>query len=199
MTNFNQRVNGSTTREEWLSRAANLLQPIIEERTGRTVNAYRIGVGDLGIRTLGLCWAKSLTQDSVSEITITLRHSVEPSKMLGTLVHEMIHAAGVRGHRRDFAKAGRECGLTGKPTGMGFIEDLPDYCLAIIEQLGPFPNPSLQVGERSDGPKPQKARMIKVECDTCGIVWRTAQKWLVDRPLRCPLSPCPGKQIVSLP
>ena len=114
MTNFNQRVNGSTTREEWLGHAAQLLRPHIEERTGRTVNAYRIGVGDLGIRTLGLCWAKSLTQDSVSEITITLRHSVEPAKMLGTLVHEMIHAAGVRGHRRDFAEGRPAVWIDGK-------------------------------------------------------------------------------------
>ena len=105
-------VNGPTTREEWLGRAARLLQPEIEERTGRTVNAYRIGVGDLGKKTLGECWAKSLTEDSVSEITITLRHSVAPADLLGTLVHEMIHAAGVRGHRRNFAKAGRECELS---------------------------------------------------------------------------------------
>ena len=40
---FNQRVNGSTTREEWLGRAARLLQPEIEEahRPNRQRLSYR--------------------------------------------------------------------------------------------------------------------------------------------------------------
>ena len=41
--------------------------------------------------------------------------------------------------------------------------------------------------------------MIKVECDTCGIIWRSAAKWVVDTDIRCPISDCAGTQIVQLP
>ena len=196
---FIHRLNDGT-REDWLSRAAGLLVPIIEERTTLHVNAYRIGVGDLGAKTLGECWPKAATDDSVSEITITLRHDTTPQKILGTLVHELLHAAGIHGHRRDFAKAGRDVGLTGKPTVMGFIEDAPDYLPRIIEVLGPFPNPSLRAGRPLDAPKPQKARMIKVECDECGMVWRTTRQWLEQiLVLTCPNRDCDGRQVVHLP
>ena len=67
--------------------------------------------------------------------------AVAPADLLGTLVHEMIHAAGVRGHRRNFAQAGRQCELSGRPTGMAFKDAVPEYARGDHRQVGTIPSP----------------------------------------------------------
>ena len=84
--------------------------------------------------------------DGAIEISMTLRqqqdyHS-EPHVILGILIHECIHASGIRGHYRDFQKAGREMGLVGR-RARGYCLDVqpsavPPHIRKIVNKLPPL-------------------------------------------------------------
>lgn len=182
-------------REQWLYDAAELVKPILKKRTGLEVGAIRIGVGDLGKSHQGVTFPRMYAPDGTVEITVSMREHVEqtPSKkILGILIHEMIHAAGIMNHRRGFAKAGQQMELTGsRPTYYGLdAEHVPEYAKAILEKIGEYPAPLMRVPKR--GQKKQTTRMLKFQCEKCGFLMRTTAKW---KPFAnmCPSLECDGK------
>ena len=131
------------------------------------------------------------------EITVSMRQvweheHVGSHEIIGTLIHECIHASGVRGHYRNFRKAAEAMGLQGiKTTAMGLDvprEKAPDYVKQIIADLSEYPTPALYVPAKK---KKQATRMIKLQCNVCKMILRTAAQW-VERCKVCPDIECTG-------
>ena len=197
-------------REDWLTRFARLARPTYEANGLQLPDNLRIGVGWLGVSTLGVCWDTCVTTDGATEVTIAPRHD-GAVMVAGILSHELIHAAGIKGHRKDFADAGKPLGLVGKPTMMCFagLDRAPDWADTIIQRLGPYPagrinlTGKIATGEsdkprgsvpRGYGPsgKPkQSTRMLKAECELCGLTFRISRKW-AEKATHCPDSWCDG-------
>ena len=110
---------------------------------GTHLGDVRVGCGALPSRTLGLCYRSEVSADGVPEVTITLLHDTAPVRLLATLTHELIHAAGVFNHYRDFQSAGRKMGLV--PVPRWTSTDFPD------------PAPSWAVNGRGSGAVPGRA------------------------------------------
>jgi hypothetical protein len=52
--------------------------------------------------------------------------------------------------------------------------------MPILAEVGPFPHAPLDWAGRRSGPKKQVARLLKVECQECGLVVRQTRKWIED-------------------
>ena len=188
------------TREQWLAAAVDRLRPALHDLAGLTVPAVRISCGDLGLHRQGRCFPPDWTADEVPEIAISLRHRPAAAPIVGTLIHYMIHAAGVRKHYRTFQAAAARCGLvrlesTWASAGYRDAADVPPTLYGILESLGPWPAPKLQPDERQ--PR-QTSRMLKVTCEECSMVWRSTARYLHNE-VRCPQPDCLGEQHVSWP
>lgn len=176
-------------REDWLRDFAEKARPLFAAAGLEYPADLRIGAGDLGKKKAGASYAPAASSVGASEITISLRID-QTHDVAGTLVHELIHAAGIRHHRPDFRKAGLALGLVGKPSAMGWPKpgDVPLWARIAIEELGPYPAGRIAPAEQKK--KPQSTRMIRVECASCSMVWRTTRKWIEGRKLRCPTARC---------
>ena len=197
----------TSEREKWLHEATlRMVQPM-SELAGLTIHPdkIRVGVGDIGsANAIGVCYPAEWSEDGVREITVHLRHKTASHRILGTLVHELIHAAGIRGHRKDFARAGRSLGLVGKPTSMGLDGDLtdpdftlPEYAVEILTELGEYPAARLNIPNRggaaaAHGRPKQTTRMLRRECNRCGLLLRLTAKW-APFAVRCPDDTCDGQ------
>ena len=147
----------------------------------------------LSKKAIGRTYSPVLSSISAVEITI------EPTQdttvdVAGTLAHELLHAAGIRGHRRDFGKAGQQLGMVGKPRYMGFGSGLPPWALDIVADLGEYPE-----GRLIHPPKEQKqgTRMLKIECHVCGMIWRASRSAIEGKAIACPDSACSASLEVS--
>ena len=174
------------TREEWLRRFVRRARPVFEADGLTIPERLFVGVGLLDRRAVGRTYSDKLSSVGAVEITVeqTRDSTVE---VAGTLVHELIHASGIHGHRRDFAKAGRQLGLCGKPRSMRFDQALPEWAETIVEMIGPYPPGTLQHPPRE---KRQTTRMLKVECQACGMIWRASRSALDGKRLACPDADC---------
>lgn len=183
-------MNVHTVREIWLLEFAKRARKHVHEKAGLIVpDRLRIGVGLLGTpgRPIsGTTYAKGLASDGAVEITIAPR-TCDTRDVAGTLVHELIHACGVHGHQKDFAKAGRALGLEGKPKEMGYVTATPAWVDAILKRMGNYPQ-----GTLTDPPKRkvQGTRMLKAECPECGMIVRASRQALAGKDLTCMDSDC---------
>ena len=189
-------------REAWLARAVDLLRPAIRERAGLEVPPLRIGAADCGARIAGVAYQRTAVSDGLAEVTISFRHQADqPWRIVGTIAHELIHAAGIRGHRRDFSQAARAIGLRGKPSRAGLdceLAEVPPHLRAIVDALGSFPAGHVALSAPvADQPAKQKTRMVKGQCAACGLTLRMARAWIAHCDMtggaRCPSGPCNGQ------
>ena len=98
------------------------------------------------------------------------------SGVLGTLVHELVHAVDdcQHGHKKPFKDIATRVGLTGKMTATLESEELNKYFKdKIISELGDYPHANIEVNKRK-----QTTRMLKVECNACGFNYRTSRKMI---------------------
>lgn len=172
----------TTTREQWLGDAAiPLIDMIVELTSLSRPKNVQVSCGwprlDRGGKVIGQCWPTK-TGNGAAQIFITPLLT-DPVRVLDTLLHELIHAADDCEHRHSgpFTRAIRAVGLAGKPTSTYAAEgtDLHAELLGLAEALGPYPHQGLVPGARLV--KPQKTRMLKYECDSCGYTLRTTRKW----------------------
>lgn len=179
------------TREEWLTRAVNVLDAQVFAPQGLTVPAVRVSVGWPGGRgnkdsTIGQCWASIASADGRAQLFIspTMDDAV---RVLDILAHEMIHAVDdcQNGHKGEFRRMALAIGLTGKMTATVAGDDLRAELTAIAGELGPYPHAALTPA--LSGIKKQTTRMLKLECPDDGYIVRTTQKWL---DLGLPSCPC---------
>jgi hypothetical protein len=115
-----------------------------------------------------------------------------PTKVLATLLHELIHACDdcESGHKGAFVKAWRALGFDGKPTTSEVKRgsELWKVLCSVASDLGPYPHKGLQPGYRMT--KKQGTRMVKCSCDDCGYTVRTTRKWLEVATPFCPNPEC---------
>jgi hypothetical protein len=187
-------IPSSRTREEWLLRLADALRPSFQVVGHPLPNQLRITCGWPSKaalarvhRTIGECWPPSASADQTVEIFISpcLGSAVEASE---TLVHELVHAVGVRGHRKDFSEIAKTVGLKKPWRATTATPELRDRLNALILRIGPYPHATL---DRSLAPnKKDGTRMRKLVCPYDGYTVRTTAKWIS---VGMPSCPCGAK------
>jgi hypothetical protein len=186
------------TREQWLELAILKLRPLFAEQDIH-LPAVRVSVGwpsrggtaNKG-KVIGQCWKSTVATDGVAQIFISpiLGHDRdEVVKMLGVLVHELIHAVDdcVSGHKGAFAQMAKRMGLTGKMTATTVGEDLAGLLSGVIDEVGEYPHAVLRFEEMERQRSKQTTRMLKVVCPDDDYTIRTTQKWI---DMGLPTCPC---------
>lgn len=187
------------TREEWLHDAARALTPLLEE-VGETVPPLHLSVGWPGGTanrnvTIGQCWNRASSEDEVNQIFISpMQGRANTVGVLGTLLHEMIHAVDdcESGHKGNFARIAKEVGfipaLTSSDNRSAALEE---RLAEVAGDVGEFPHAAILSDEKpSDAPTKQSARMIKAECEETGYKVRLSRKWIEE--VGAPICPCCG-------
>lgn len=169
-----------TTREEWLHAAKAHLDALFLG-TPAQVRDIRVGVGfpagkrggKNGPKTIGICHYNA--EDKVPQIFIH-PEITDPVRVLDILAHELAHAylpVGT-GHKGHFETTARAIGLAGKLTATEAGPDFVTDARQILERIGEYPHSRL-THEQAAGRK-QTTRQIKVECGTCGAIYRASRK-----------------------
>ena len=168
------------TREEWLNAALTELRPLFQAKAQATIPAdTRVSVGFPGggsaRKRIGECWPRARSKDGVNEIFISPVLQ-DPMRMLDVLAHEAIHAIDdcVSGHKKPFKTIALAVGLTGKMTATVAGEELKKELEAIVERLPKLSHGALDL----NGRKKQPTRLLKLECESCGMIIRTTSKWI---------------------
>jgi hypothetical protein len=146
---------------------------------------------------IGECWVAEASSRGYVEVFISpvLDQVAGVQGVLVTLRHELVHAAGRRGHGREFKALALALGLSGPMTATIAGPELLDFInWTLLRQLGPYPHgaitgrgeilvPPTEPGDKpiilrpDDRPKKQSTRMLKAECPECGYTIRLAKKW----------------------
>jgi len=168
------------TREEWLNAGLNALRPWFQEKAQVEIPAdTRVSVGFPGggsdRKRIGECWPRARSKDNVNEIFINPTLS-DPVQMLDVLAHEAVHAVDdcVSGHKKAFRTIAKAIGLEGKMTSTHAGVELKAELERILTALPPLTHGALDL----TGRKKQPTRLVKLECDSCGMLIRTTAKWL---------------------
>ena len=169
-------------REQWLNAALEKMRPIFAEKANATIpHDARVSVGFPGggsaRKRIGECWTRKQSRDNVNEIFISPVLS-DPIKMLDVLAHEAIHAVDdcASGHGKTFKRVAVAIGLTGKMTATVAGPELLATLREIADSLPPLTHGGIDLSKR----KKQPTRLVKLECDGCGMIVRTTTKWLVE-------------------
>ena len=185
------------TREEWLTNASELMAPLFIS-AGVTPKPVRISVGFPANKragkgkTIGEC--HYMATDGIPQVFIHPSLTDGDMGPLPTLAHELAHAylpVGT-GHKGKFVQLVRALGLAGKPTSTSAGEEFNTDMQGIADVLGEYPHAALDTSDI----KKQGTRMIKVECDECGMTGRYASKWIHLHD-RCANSECEGNPIIG--
>lgn len=189
-------ISKAKTREEWLNNFIAKARPEFERAGAAIPKNVRASVGfpSTGRRSkrIGECWGTVSSTDGVFEIFLRPSLAGE-SRIADVLTHELIHAAvGLEAkHGPQFKRVATALGLTGKMTATIAGPDFHKWAKPVLKEIGKFPaapmNDSAVTVE-----KKQTTRMIKCECDTCGIIFRTTRQNIEGRMLRCPDVDCDG-------
>ena len=181
-----------TNRETWLEKLTAELVPIFAEH-GATIPRCRFSLGFTSKggngKVIGECWTDKVSADNTHEIF--LRCDQDDSEAIAaTLVHEVIHAVvGVKeGHKAPFKKLARALNLEGKLTATYGGEAFKAMIAPALAVVGEIPHKRLDFS-KADGPKKQKARLIKCQCPGCDFSVRMTRTWLDNPdygPVVCP-------------
>lgn len=193
-------VERSTTenREAWLIKAAEAMAPWFTE-LDLEVPPVRVSVGWPGGRAskasvVGQCWPTGATDDGVAQIFLSpIRGKESTVDILGTLLHEMIHAVDdcKNSHNKGFIDIARPLGFKARWTSSdNRTETLQERLKALVETLGEFPSGAILAGQRAaDGPAKQGTRMLKIVCvEDPDYKLRMTRKQIEDVGL--PICPC---------
>lgn len=177
-----------TARETWLQAAAETMALWIPQAGGNEIPPLRLSCGwakRASKKSIGWCWQREVSADGVNEIQVS-PEIAEPVQVLGTLLHEMIHASddGESKHSGYFGVVARAVGLDGKLTATYPGDELHARLELVAAELGPYPHAALSpkavVGK-------QGTRMLKLVCPDDGYTARTTQKWI---DIGLPTCPC---------
>lgn len=190
------------TREEWLEAAVEEFRGTFEQIGYPLPERVHVscgwGYGKAHAESkdvAGQCWSGTQSADSAPHVFISpMLH--DPVEVLGTLVHELIHAAidPDMSHGKEFKEAATALGLVGpmRSTVPDLMTGLEYGNLAAADgALGPYPHapiellPSLAVndpaarpvvavgggttatGRATTAPAPQVSRWVNVRCPRC--------------------------------
>lgn len=180
------------TREQWLNSMIKRLRPHFKA-AGYVIPAnVRVSVGFSSAgarnkRVIGECWFPGSSADGTHEIFLVPAMD-DYVLVAATLAHELVHV--VVGHAAKHGPVFRRCakaiGLEGKMTATTPTVQFAITLAAMGERVGKFPHAALS-GMHSSRRGPEKGRLVKVLCTSCGYTARTTRKWLDDvGPPHCP-------------
>jgi hypothetical protein len=157
-------------REAWLAFAVAILNDHLRECGLSCVDVRvscgwpsRGGAGSGQRVVIGQCFDGSVSKDGKPQIFISPRID-ESIEVLGTLLHEMVHASvGVQHrHRKPFSQAARKVGLEGPPTATTVGKELVPLLQTFVERMGPYPHAALVPTQK---PKPgSRLRLYECQC-----------------------------------
>lgn len=183
------------TREEWLSKLINEFRPDFK-RAGRPLpDKIRISVGwpfgkrvSGGQERIGECWLATATKDKKPQVFVSPTQE-DPVQVASVVVHELVHACGIGGHKADFAAVARTLGLEGKMTCTVPSAELKGRLQKIVKRLGKFDHVAIDPSKDTERPK-QGTRLVKVMCPdpACGYPARVTRKWIDEK--GTPTCPC---------
>ncbi len=179
-------------REQWLQHAAQIIRKDAKSK-GIEIPQVKVSCswpgGGSAKKRIGECWQRKASKAGVNEIFISPKIA-DSGKVISILTHELAHAVDdcQSGHKAPFVAIATKMGLEGKPTQMGLTEALKaTMTAAMTAKHGEFPH---EVLDKTCAPtKAQTARMLKVECEECGAVWRMSAKHAVNA-TSCPCCQC---------
>ena len=154
-------------RETWLLAATRLLETEYFNKPSKALPkklAVSCGIPKGSSRAIGQCWDPRIASDGTTHIFIC--PSLEnPIEILGTLLHELIHACvGLQErHGGHFATMARKIGLQGKLTAT-YVEKETDLYKKLEEMLvilGDYPHKAMHKNKRV-ALKPQRPKRIKL-------------------------------------
>ena len=176
------------SRENYLIQATDIMRKSLFKPKGYKVPKVELSIswatrgnrnkkGDA--KTLGQCFPTQMHAGGINQIVITPNYdgsTIQGSlDILGTLVHELVHAVDdcVSGHGKAFKDCALAVGLTMPMRSTGESEELKEYLRKnILDKLGLFPHKKVTL----NGTKKQTTRNIKVECTCCEFSFRTSRK-----------------------
>ena len=137
-------------RETWLDNACDQLNAAFFNANGYELpKKMQVSCGfphAATSKSIGQCWAPTASKDKTTQMFVSPVLD-EPIRVLGTLLHEMIHAqVGTEaGHKGPFRKMAKEFGLTGKMTATQVAEggELHAKLLTISSKLGDYPHAAM--------------------------------------------------------
>ena len=165
-------TNNITTREAWLTLVTDALRlhfAAVGYEVPGPVKAScgfsSYGKGSRKRTVLGECWDKRASASESFEIFISPVDD-DPCSVAATLAHEIVHATvGLEAaHKAPFKRCAVAIGLTGKMTATTAGDAFKAWFEG--QDFPPYPHAKLTPGEGSRG-KPQKTRLLKVECKAC--------------------------------
>jgi len=181
-----------STREQWLSERVSDLRPWFSA-AGYTIPAdLRISCGWPSTGALrakrpriGECWADTASADRHHELFISPAIA-DPTEVLATLIHELLHASVAHGHKAPFSRAAKALGLVKPWTATTAGAELTQRLHVLIESVPAYPHASIAANTQR---KKQSTRMLKALCSSCGYTVRLTQKWA---DIGMPTCPCGG-------
>lgn len=165
-------------REQWLLNSIQILRDELFKQHGAEVPMLKVSIGFPGggspKKRIGEYWKARATSDGIPQVFISPVHD-NSLEILGTLVHELIHAVYPEaGHKGPFKALALAVGLEGPMRSTKASQGLIERFKGIVNRLGEIPSGRIDLSQR----KKQTTRLVKLECPTCGYVVRTAQKWI---------------------
>jgi hypothetical protein len=179
------------TREQWLNTAVTHLRQDFRDIGVGLPNNIRVSCAwskNAKKNGVAWCWKSESSGDGATEIQIS-PEVADPAKVLGNLVHELIHAADncASKHSGFFRETAKRIGLTGKMTATVPGDSLTNRLNVLAIDMGDYPHAALDPNAASDDKPKQTTRMLKATCPQEGYTVRLTQKW-VDVGL--PYCPC---------
>jgi hypothetical protein len=169
-------------KEVWLAEAMKFVRAHFEEAGYQVPEHVRVSTGwpsrgglSKKKRTIGQAWHNSCSGDGVHEVIVSLWLD-DPLKVLGVLIHEVVHVTvGVEhGHKKPFADCAKAVGLTKPWTATGESNELIEKLEQWTKKLGQYPHAKLDGGEKEK----KGSRLLKCECPSCGCKIRVTATWI---------------------
>ena len=169
-------------KEAWLNEAMAYVRELFAEAGYPVPEHVRVSTGwpsknaQGKKRRIGEAWHHKCSGDGVHEVIISL-YLDDPVKVLGVLIHEVVHVTvGVEhGHKKPFADCAKAVGLVKPWTATGESEWLTEKLEQWAKELGQYPHAKLDGGPQQTK---QSTRLLKLQCRECDCVIRVSNKWV---------------------
>ena len=141
-------MDSSINREDWLLRATDLMKKQWFHKAPRVLPRVAVSCGFPrgSSKAIGQCWDPIVSKNGTTHVFICPSLD-DPITVLGTLLHELIHACvGIaEKHGGQFAKMAREVGLEGKLTATYVKPEtkLWNQLQGISSTLGDYPHKAM--------------------------------------------------------
>ena len=174
------------TRESWLQAAVTALRALFAAKNFAVPDCQvSCGFASTGVRSghIGQCWSKKSAANDINQIFIspTLSSAFD---VIDTLTHELVHAVDDCQHKhgKEFKKIALKMGMQGPMRSAGAGPELKAKLLALLEQLGPYPQGHLKVSMQ----KAPRANRPRARCTQCGYQVPMLKGFFIFGPPLCP-------------